>query len=41
VISSPALTVTTESAIVEAARVLDRREVHHLVVLDGQGRLAW
>ena len=41
VMSSPALTVTTETTIVEAARQLDRNEVHHLVVLDGQGRLAW
>lgn len=40
VMSSPALTVTTETTIVEAARQLDRNEVHHLVVLDGQGRLA-
>jgi CBS domain-containing protein len=40
VMSSPALTVTTGTTIVEAARLLDRKEVHHLVVLDGQGRLA-
>jgi CBS domain-containing protein len=40
VMSSPALTVTAGTTIVEAARLLDRNEVHHLVVLDGQGRLA-
>jgi CBS domain-containing protein len=39
VMSAPALTFTPGTTVVEAARLLDRNRIHHLVVLDDQGRL--
>lgn len=38
--TSPPITVTTGASIVEAARIMDRRNVRRLVVVDEHGRIA-
>ena len=39
VMTSPAVTITPQASVVAAARALDRRHVHHLVVADADGTL--
>ena len=39
VMTSPAITITPRASVVAAARALDRRHVHHLVVADQDGTL--
>jgi CBS domain-containing protein len=40
VMTSPAVTVTPEASVVEAARLMDRRRIKHLIVAGADGRLA-
>ncbi|HUJ06514.1 MAG TPA: CBS domain-containing protein [Streptosporangiaceae bacterium] len=40
VMSSPAITIAPEASVVAAARTLDRRHVHHLVVIEADGAVA-
>lgn len=40
VMSSPAITITTDTALADAARVMHERNVRRLVVIDDRGRIA-
>ncbi len=40
VMSSPAITIAPEASVVAAARTLDRKHVHHLVVTEADGAVA-